>query len=533
MPAASGPFSGIEKRHILKAMALAMAFLFLGLSACTSQNRMPGYIYFRIAADPSNLDPAMITDVTGGSIAAKLFNGLVRIGPGLKIIPDMAQSWDVSKDGLSYTFRLKKGVKFSNGREVTADDFRYSFERLLNKETASPNTWVLERLKGAKEFSEGRAAGIEGIEVVNPYTLRLTLSKPFSPFLDLLAMTAAYVVPKELAGDRFAFGAHPVGTGPYVLQKWASGQEVVLLARDDYFDGHPKVKGIVYRIIPEDLTAVVEFELGNLDVISVPASMYSQFRADPKWKGNTASIDGINTYYLGLNCSRPPFNNKKLREAVSCAIDRKKILRTFMEGRGTLASGPVPPALRDWPRPKGYPYNPEKARQLLKEAGYKNGLTVSFYITAQEEVADMAEIIQSYLSQVGIHARIKQLEWNAYREALNNGESDIFWISWWADYPDPENFLYPLFDSANKGPAGNRTFYENPRVDRLIAQGQSARDTAERDRYYQRAEQIIVDDAPWVPFWHRKDIMLRQPYVKNYTIYPVYSMDKGLEVSLF
>jgi peptide/nickel transport system substrate-binding protein/oligopeptide transport system substrate-binding protein len=509
--------------------------------SCTPENRVPGYVYYRIAASPFTLDPAMITDVTGGTIAAKLFGGLVRIGNGLSIVPDIARGWSVSADGRVYTFWLKKGVRFSNGREVTSEDFKYSFERVMRKETASPNRWALERIEGAAEFFEGRAAGISGIDTPDPYTLNITLSEPFSPFLNLLATTAAYVVPKEAAQDKDAFSSNPAGSGPFVLESpggasaWGMstwGREVRLRARKDYFEGPPKVEGIIYRVIPEDLTTVVEFEIGNLDVISVPASVYSRFKKDPEWKGLMAGAEGINTYYLGLNCSRPPLSDPRVRRAVSHAIDRRKILETFLEGRGVFATGPVPPSLRGWPAPPPYEYDPEKAKRLLSEAGYEKGLRLTFYVTAQEEVADMAEIIQSYLRKAGIEAELRQLEWNTYREAINKAEPDMFWISWWADYPDPENFLFPLFHSSNHGAAGNRTRYTNPEVDRLIKAGQRARSKEERDRHYRQAEELIVSDSPWVFFWHRKDVTLRHPRVKNYNMFPVYSMDKGTEVSL-
>ncbi|MDA8157094.1 MAG: ABC transporter substrate-binding protein [Actinomycetota bacterium] len=499
--------------------------LFL-LACCTSSNnRVPGYLYLRLQAAPSTLDPALITDVPGGGIAAKLYDGLVKIGGGLKIKPDVARSWTVSPDGRHYDFSLRKGVRFSNGREVRASDFQYSFERVLSSKTLSPNTWVLNRISGAKAFMGGKAAHISGIKVKGPYEIELTLDKPFSPFLGLLAMPTAYVVARE--GN----SPVPIGCGPFTVQKWLPGQELMLKARRHYFAGPPKIKGIVYRVIPEDLTAVVEFETGNLDILGIPESVYGRFKNDPFWSRYVTSTDGINTYYLGLNCSRPPFNDRKLRQAVSYAIDRQKILETYFEGRGVFATGPVPPELRGWAAPKAYEYNPAKARQLIKEAGYKD-LKAEFYVTNQEEVLDMAEIIQQYLSRVGIQVKIKQLEWNSYKEAINNGEPDMFWLSWWADYPDPENFLFPLFDSANIGPAGNRTRYSDPVVDKLIEDGQNASTVAARDRYYSQAEHIIAHDAPWVFFWHRKDIVVRSPRVRGYKDYPVYSMDKATEISL-
>jgi peptide/nickel transport system substrate-binding protein/oligopeptide transport system substrate-binding protein len=501
--------------------------------SCSPHNRLTGYVYYRLNTNPTTLDPALIVDVTGGSLSAKIFNGLVRLDKDLNIIPDIASKWDISKSGLIYRFTLKKGVKFSNGREVKADDFRYSFERILDPKNKSPNTWVFDKIEGAKDFMDGKKDRISGIKVLDDYTLELILEKPFSPFLNLLTMTAAYVVPnEEVEKWGVDFSSHPVGTGPFILKNWLPNRELQFDARKDYFDELPKIDGIIYKIIPEDLTTITEFELGNLDVIGIPASAYSRFKKDKKWAEFISSIKGINTYYLGLNCSKKPFDNKKLRQAMNYAIDRKKILRTFFEERGRLSSGPVPEILRKWDAPESYGYNPQKARELIKAAGYPNGLEVNFYITADNEVVDIAEILQSYLKEVGVNANIRQLEWSAYKEAINKGETDMFWIGWFADYSDPENFLFPLFHSANLGPPGNRARYKNPEVDLLIEKGQHACTERERDMYYEKAERIIVDDAPWVFFWHRTDYTLRQPWVKNYQAYLIYSIDKGTEIEI-
>ncbi|MEJ2182981.1 MAG: ABC transporter substrate-binding protein [Nitrospirota bacterium] len=508
-------------------MALAAALL-----ACSTQNREPGYVYLRLNSNPTTLDPALVVDVAGGSIAAKLFNGLVRLDEDLKPVPDLAQSFTVSPDGLRYRFRLRKGVTFSSGREVKAYDFKYSFERVLDPATRSPNTWIFDKIAGARAYMEGKAREVKGIRVLDDYTLEIRLKRPFSPFLGLLTMTPAYVVPMEVVlnwGPEFS--SHPVGTGPYVLKEWRSNRRLTLRARKDYFATPPRVKGIVYRVIPEELTAVAEFDLGNLDVLTIPASAYSRYRKSPRWRGLIASQKGLNTYYLGINCTHPPFDSPAVRRALNQAIDRKKILETFYEGRGRLASGPVPDVLRAWDPPEGYKTDIEAARAVFRESGATKR-EISFYITADQEVVDMAEVIQAYLRKAGLKVRITQLEWSAYKEALNKGEADLFWLSWWADYPDPENFLFPLFHSSNHGPAGNRVFYTNPEVDGLIEAGQHAASEKERNRAYEKAERIIVKDAPWVFFWHRTDYTVRQPWVSNYRIYPVYSMDKGLDIAL-
>ncbi|OGW40920.1 MAG: hypothetical protein A2Y97_02995 [Nitrospirae bacterium RBG_13_39_12] len=517
----------------MKSRVLFVAiFILVIITACSSQNREKGYIYYRLNSNPTTLDPALIVDVTGGSISAKLFNGLVKIGEDLKIHPDIAKNWVISGDGLTYIFRLKQGVFFSNNREVKANDIKYSFNRLLNPKNKSPNTWVLEKILGADEFMEGKADNVKGIKTIDDYTIKIRLKKPFSPFINLLTTPAAYIVPIEEV-ERWGpdFSTHPVGTGPFILEEWLPNREIRLLKNYHYFDIHAKIKGIIYRIIPEDLTAVTEFDVGNIDVITIPASEYSRYKNDLQKKNLISSIEGLNTYYLGLNCSRLPFSNRALRKAITYAIDREKILNTIYEKRGRLASGPVPDIIRNWNKPNINEYNPNKSIEIIKKEGLE-GIEVKFYITADQEAIDIAEVIQSYINAVGININIKQLEWSAYKESLNNGEPDMFYISWWADYPDPENFLFPLFHSSNFGSAGNRTRYSNTTVDYLIEKGQYTMDAKKRSLFYKQAERIIVSDSPWVFLWHRTDFIIKQPTVRNFKNYLIYSIDKGTEISL-
>jgi peptide/nickel transport system substrate-binding protein/oligopeptide transport system substrate-binding protein len=520
----------------LKALKLAAQFLisyFLLFNlSCSSQNRLEGYVYYRLNANPTTLDPALIVDVTGGSIAAKLFNGLVRLDEDLRIQPDIAKDWSISSDGLTYTFRMKEGIYFSTNREVKAHDVKYSFKRILQPQRRSPNTWVLEKILGANEFMEGRADDIKGIKVKGDYTLEIRLKKPFAPFLYLLTMPAAYVVPfEEVERLGLDFSTHPVGTGPFVLKEWLPNRELRLEKRGDYFDGPAHIRGIIYRIIPEDLTSVTEFELGNLDIINIPSSEYGRLRKDPEKQNFILSLKGINTYYIGLNCSKPPFNNPEVRRAINYAINSEKILNTIYEGRGRLAEGPVPDMIRTWENKMRYEYNPTKARGIIKREGLE-GHTINFYVTADQEVVDIAEVIQSYINAVGMKVTIKQLEWSAYKEALNMAEPHMFYLSWWADYPDPENFLFPLFHSSNFGAGGNRTWYRNSEVNSVIEKAQQTLDRKERNLLYQKAEELIITDAPWVFLWHKTDFTIRQPWVKNYRIYPIYSMDKGTGISL-
>jgi peptide/nickel transport system substrate-binding protein/oligopeptide transport system substrate-binding protein len=526
----------LRNRHYAARILVAVTLL-LCLAGCRpTGDNFPGHLYLRLSANPTTLDPALITDVTGGLLAAKIFNGLVRFNDNLDIIPDVAESWQLSKDHRTYTFRLKKGFTFSNGRAVTASDFQYSFERVLDPKTRAPITWVLDRIVGAKAVMAGTAAHASGIRVIDDQTLAITLERPFGPFLSLLGMTTAYAVPREeVAKLGVEFGNHPVGTGPYVLQSWKHGQNLVLSARGDYPEGNPRLKGIVYRIIPEDLTAVMEFETGGLDALQVPASEHRRYTMDRRWTGRIFTRPGLNCYYLGLNCSRPPFDNVQVRRAMNMAIDRERILETVYEKRGILATGPVPPALwKDGTRPagtEGYRYDPEEAKRLISSAGLA-GKRIRIYISTEAEILDILEVIQQYLSRVGLRAEIVQMDWSALKQALNKGESDAFWLSWWADYPDPENFLYPMFHSANAGPAGNRTWYSDRLFDHLIEQAQSTADERARFALYRQANEQVVRNAPWLFMWHRSDTYVVQERVQDFRIYAIYSVDKGMDISL-
>jgi ABC-type transport system substrate-binding protein len=515
-----------------RCLSLLLLTILLFSLSCSRKNRLEGYVYYRLNANPTTLDPAFVVDVAGGTLSAKIFNGLVKLDKDLRPVPDVAEKWSVSGDGLTYMFHLRQGLTFSNNKNVTASDFKYSFKRILDPGTHSPNTWVLEKIAGAKEFMAGKKDDVSGLRVLGDYTIEIKLEKPFAPFLYLLTMTAAYVVPRDevskLGPD---FGSHPVGTGPFVLKEWLPDREIRLVRRDDYFDKKAGVRGIIYRVIPEDLTAMTEFESGNLDVISIPGAEYSMFRKSPKWKDLITSVKAIDTYYIGLNCSRPPFDNVELRRAMNFAIDRRRLLATFFEKRGRIALGPVPDVLRKWDAVDLYEYDPQRARAIIAREGLL-GKTVNLYITADQEVVDMAEFIQSYIKKAGLNVRIHQLEWSAFKEAINRSEPDMFWLGWWADYPDAEDFLFPLFDSSNIGPAGNRARYRNPAVDRLIELGQQTLNETKRNKYYQSAEQIIVQEAPWVFFWHRNDYTVRQPWVTNYSLHPIYSMDKGTDIGL-
>ncbi|MFH1861148.1 MAG: ABC transporter substrate-binding protein [bacterium] len=499
------------------------------LSSCVSQ-RDTNTLRLRISSDPTTLDPALMVDVVGGIVGAKIFNGLVKYGDGMKIVSDIAKTWDVSSDGKTYTFHLRNDVEFTNGQLVVASDFKYSFQRILLSKTKSPRRWVFKDVLGADEADNG---DVNGFVIKDKHTFQIVLTKPFSPFLGFLAMPAGYVIPEEEVkkwGEDFS--EHVVGTGPFLLTKWVHDDMLILKKNIKYFDKKPKVDGIEYRVIPEELTAMAEFESGAIDTIGLPLAEFERFTTSDKWKKNIIGQVGLNAYYLGINCQKKPFDDVRVRQALNYAIDKKAILETILKNQGVLSHGSIPPILSGYNHKlSAYEYNPQKAKELLKDAGCQS-LTLKIYQKPNREVLNVTEIMQAQLKDAGIMAEIVQVEWSALKEMINQGKCDTFYLAWLADYPDAENFLAPLFHSENFGAGGNRAQYKNEKVDKLIEEAQSIPDEKKRLKIYQQIETIIHDDAPWVFLWHQKEFAVHQSWIKGYKCFPIYNADKGVDVRI-
>ncbi|MEA1926633.1 MAG: ABC transporter substrate-binding protein, partial [Candidatus Auribacterota bacterium] len=490
-------------------------------------------LHLRLKDDPSTLDPAYIVDVPGGALAAKIYNGLVRFDPEGRVIPDLASRWEISDDGQLYCFHLREGIRFTNGREVTAEDVVYSLRRILEPETNSPRSWLLSAVKGSAPFLKGESKELPGIRTGKDGVVEIELDKPTGLFLDFLAMPNASIVPREeVERTTPSFSDHPCGTGPFKLTEWKHNNRIILAGNPDYFMGSPRLSGIEYRIIPEALTTVVEFEQGNLDIMEVPRAEYKKYTGELPWKEQILNRVGLNSYYLGFNCEKAPWDNYLVRQAVNYAIDRRKIIDVLLQGRAVPAFGPVPPGLLPPVSGKGYQYNPDKARSLLEAAGVKLPLKIVFLFKADREVLSISEVIQDYLKKVGIEAVLIQREWSSFKEAVNKGDFDIFFLSWWGDYPDAENFLYPTFYSGNIGPGGNRSRFSDREIDEKLRTAARETNREDRLRILSSVEARVIRLAPWVFLWHKKEVMVCQPRVENYHIPLIYNGDKFDRINL-
>ncbi|MFH1037962.1 MAG: ABC transporter substrate-binding protein [PVC group bacterium] len=507
--------------------------ILLAFSGCGSRNgEEENFLRLRLKDDPSTLDPAYIVDVPGGALAAKIFNGLVRFDADGKIVPDLAARWEVTEDSRTYRFFLREGARFTNGREVTAEDAVFSLRRILDPAVNSPRSWLLKAVQGAPGFMAGESAELPGIRAAGKNTVEIELSEPSALFLDFLAMPNASIIPREETekpGETFS--DHPCGTGPFRLVEWGHNNRIVLERNPDYFDGPPRLAGILYRVIPETLTAVVEFEQGNLDIMEVPRAEFGKYTTESPWKEMVQSRVGLNCYYLGFNCRRPPFDDPRVRQAFNYAIDREKIIGVLLEGGAVPAAGPVPPGLLP-ARPAGYRYDPARAGELLARAGVDLPLRAAFLFKADREVLSIAEVIQDYLKKVGIELTLVQREWSSFKQLVDEGEFDIFYLSWWGDYPDAENFLYPTFHSTNIGPGGNRSRFSDREVDEKLAAAGRETDGEERTRLLTEAAERVAERAPWVFLWHKKDVVICSPRVENYRIPLIYNGDKFTGIQL-
>ncbi len=500
---------------------LLIVVLAAACCGCSRDRSDPGNtLVYRFMSDPPSLDPAHSTDTTSGTITALLFDGLVDLEPEtLEVLPAVAKSWDISGDRLTYAFHLRKGVKFHNGREVKADDFRYTFERTMNPETASERTWVLEFIKGADEFHSGKAKKIEGVEVVDDYTLRLTLKHPYPLFLELITMDAANVVPREVTekwGDDFV--DHLVGCGPYKFVRWKRYAVVELEAFDNYYLGRPKIDRLEFKVIPYTDIGLLKYEEGELDILDqLPTGRVREVQS--KYPEEYKVWPILGTYYLAINNDKPPFKgNLKVRQALNYAVNKKGICEAIFEGVPVPAQGILPPGIPGYnPNLKGYPYNPQLAKKLLAEAGYPGGEgldVIDLWYNIDKGHERVCTQVQNDLKEIGIKVKLVNHDWGAHLEACKKGEPTLMRSGWIADMPDPENYLYVLLHSEKIG-TDNYGRYSNPDFDKLVEKARFTADPQERIALYQKAEKMAVDDAVWLFLYYYRDVMMCKPYVKG------------------
>ena len=540
---------GIPSKNLLN------AFLFLLIALCITScrhridNSDKKIFHYNESAGIQSLDPAYSSGQAVIWACNQLFNGLVNLNDSLDIVPAIAKSWTISPDGKVYTFTLRPDVYFHNTdfypfkekRKVTAKDFVYSFNRILDPEVASPGAWIFQNVKRDKN-------GVPFFKALNDSVFQVELSKPFPPFLGILAMKYCSVVPREVV-EHYGkdFRKHPVGTGPFQFQMWQEGVKLVLRKNPDYFERDPEgnrlpyIDAVAVSFIVDKQSVFMEFMKGSLDFMSGVEACYKdalltkEGELNPEYKGRVKMLTGpyLNTEYLGFMLKpgdkKNPLLDKRVRQAINYGFDRKKMmkyLRNNVGYPGTAGFVPMGMPSFDPARTGGYDYDPAKAAHLLAEAGYPGGKGLPpISVAVSASYADLVQYMQHELSSLGIQLKLDVMQGAQQREMMRGYQLPFFRGSWICDYPDAENYM-ALFYSKNLQPQGsNYTHYVNPAFDKLYEASQRCADEDQRNDYYTRMDALLMADAPVVVLYYDKVVRFTRANISGLGTNPVNMLD--------
>lgn len=486
---------------------------------------------YALTAEATTLDPAKVQDGTTIDLLQCIFEGLVKWDEKNRIIPGMAEKWEVSADGKTYTFHIRHGVKFHNGREMNAADFKYSLDRACNPATKSTTaSTYLKDIVGAADFLANKPGVTEvtGVKVVDPYTLTITIDSPKPYWLNNMTYAIAYVVCKEeiqrTGGELSELSA--AGTGPFKLAEFKSNYRVVLAANPDYYGGKPKLDYIERPVLIDANLRLNNYEADKLDIVDLSPGDLDRINSNPKLKPDLKAFARSATWYFALNQDAPrsPFGKRDVRRAFAMAIDKNEAIKVAMKGQADVANGIVSPGMDNYtPKINPIPYDPAQAKALLAKAGYPNGagfpsLTLS-YRQDMPWVQDTAQVVANQLkTNLGISVEMRRMEWTQFLNERKAKSMAFSHLRWSADYLDPQNFLSVLLHSSKnvngvEDHQENGVGYNNPEFDRLCDQADVELDVKKRMALYAQAEQIAIDDAPWVPIYYQRDLELVKPRV--------------------
>ena len=460
--------------------------------------RLPG-------SDPVTLDPHLAGDSDSAEYIVEIFSGLVTITPELEIELDLAESLEVSEDGLRYTFTLRDDAFFHNGRRVTAEDVRWSIDRAASPELSSPTALpYLGDIAGVRDRFYGRTETIAGVEVVDDRTVRLTIDAPKPFFLAKLTYPTAFVVDSQQIGSNpRGWTRRPIGTGPYRMQEWRLGERIVLRANPRHHSGEPPIREVLYEL--SGGSTLTRFENGELDVARVSVNDIERARDPASDIGPLyRTFDQFTISYIGLNTRVPPFDDLNVRRAFGLSIDRALVAEATFRNMLAPASGILMPQLPGYtPEDKTLPFDPDEARRLLAASRYGSAadlppITMTEVGGGAEARIDTQAFIEQWRQELGVEVRIQQTDFATFLDDRDAGRLQMYNAGWIMDYPDPEDILDILFHSDS---GLNDLGYDNPEVDAILERARVERDAGARLDLYRQAERLIVDDAAWLPLY--------------------------------
>ena len=514
------------KRAWASVLIFLSALLLLPSIACQVKPSFPSEqsVLHLWDTGPITLDPAISSDISSHTYIMQIFSGLVRLNHELKVVPDIAESWEKSLDGRTYTFHLRRGVRFHNGKEVIAADFKYSWERACDPATGSQTAATyLGDILGVKDMLTGKARELSGVMVIDDYTLQVSIDAPKAYFLSKLAYPTAFVVDRANVESGKNWWQKPNGTGPFRLKDWMPGQRLTLERNELYYGEPAKLQQVVFYLQAGSPMAM--YERGQIDVVSVSTSYIDQVsdEASPLHKELTVTPE-LSLFYIGFNTAEPPFDDANIRRAFCHAVDKERIVKSILRGMATPAEGILPPGMPGYNETlEGLDYDVHEAKELVKASKYGDVsnlppiiITVPGYGNNIPEY--LGAVIQQWREGLGVEVSVRQLETENFIYNLKREKDNMFMLGWIADYPDPHNFLDTLFYT---GRENNAFEYSNPELDFLLDKAAVEEDEATRLALYQKAEQLVVSEVPCIPLWFGANYILVKPYVKGYEVSPL------------
>jgi peptide/nickel transport system substrate-binding protein len=509
-----------------------VVFAASGVSAAPKAASAQGRLVIGQVAEPKSLDPAADTAINDFRILVNIYDGLVRYAPtSLDVVPSLATKWSVTGRGKIYTFQLRHGVKFQDGTPFDAQAVKWNFERMLNAKAPGHET-------GPFPLADQYFGVIKQVKALSADKVQFVLKQPFAPFLSNLAYpTGLLVSPAATLKYGKNFGHNPVGTGAFQFVEWQANQKVVLASNKAYWRGAPPTANLIFRPLPDASSRVSALKSGGADmIVEVPPDDVATLRSDSRFKVQEQA--GPHVWFLILNAKEGPFKDLRMRQAINYAIDKQAIVHDVLRDTATVAKGPIAKAFGAAydATLKGYPYDPTKARELVKAAGFGNGVDVTFYVTQSGsgmlDPKPMAEAMQAELADVGIRAKIQTFEWNTFLNRVNAGlagKADMAEMAWMTN--DPGTLPYLTLRSAAWPAKGgfNSGYYSNPRVDKLLDAAQITANPGKRAQLFKQMQKIVVHDAPWAFIASWKQSVAMRSTVTGFTVHPsfVLFLDKA------